>query len=73
MFFQGGDAKFVISIAKYVKNRNFHIKKTKSFKTYLHVSKLSGKFQKLKKKTQTQGENSSFGRISPRLRDQVVL
>ena len=73
MFFQGGDAKFVISIAKYVKNRNFHIKKPKSFKNYQNISNLRRKFQKLKKKTQTQGENSSFGRISPRLRDQVVL
>ena len=52
MFFQGSDAQFVISIAKYVQKQNFHVKKPNSFKTYLNVSKLSGKFQKLKKKTQ---------------------
>ena len=55
------------------KNRNFHTQKPKSFKNYLNVSKLRGKFQKLQKKHKTQGKNSSFGRISPRLRDQVVL
>ena len=59
MSFQGGDAHFVIFIAKHVQKQEFS---TKSFKNDLYVSRFKGKIPKtqekntkLKEKTQALG------------------
>ena len=42
-------------------------------KNWRKIQKTNGKTENSRKKLKTQGKNSSFGRIFPRLRDQVVL
>ena len=69
MFFQGGDAHFVISIEKYVQKQEFpYSKNQKVSKINYNMSKIGG-IPKTQQKYKSQGKNSRLGRISPCLRD----
>ena len=66
MSFQGGDAHFVIFIAKYVQKQEFSYKKPKSFKNYLNVSRLKGEIPKTQEKnTKLKKKTQALGRFRP--------
>ena len=71
--FQGNGKHCLIFIAKYVQKQEFCIKNPKYSKLVKNVSRIEGEIYEPKQEHKTQGKTSSFGRISPRLRDQVVL